>query len=376
MEADFSEVAVLFGRLRQQAGFANRRTVMRLSAAVQHIRHIAASGLPSRIAVAEMTEALQAVAPSRTNVFIWLDDNFLPCDYYQRDIVPEAYDAFVRDAPRLARTDEPSIDKLARSPVDYGACVALPHLPGWNRSVMKNELFDRLGIGNNLDFTIRDRGVARGLLAVNREPESAAFTRTELDAILGLRNHFVHAMNAPATLDEALSPDGEIAVLTLAADGAIVDLGPRAAGLVHQLRGARSVLSGFAHQSAPKPMIEARQRLVAALDGQIGGAPTVDVQTVWGAFRVIAHFLDGQGVATLTLQKMLPHKVKRLRRVALLDLSPRERQIAVAMCCPGTGDDVAVACGVTVSSYREYTRRIYTRLGVEGRDGVRAALDS
>lgn len=169
---------------------------MRSSAAVQHIRHIASLGLPAQIAIPEMVESLQDVAPSRTNAFFWLDRDFLPSDYYQRDINLEAIEAFLFDAPRLARTDEPSIDKLARSPIEFGACTALPALPNWDKSVMKNEVFARLGIGNCLDFSIREHGRTRALLTVNREPGSAAFTKVEIAAIIGLRGHFLHAMCA------------------------------------------------------------------------------------------------------------------------------------------------------------------------------------
>jgi DNA-binding CsgD family transcriptional regulator len=100
------------------------------------------------------------------------------------------------------------------------------------------------------------------------------------------------------------------------------------------------------------------------------------VPTCWGLIRVAAHARTGADEFAITLQLFLPRAVRRLKALGKLDLSPRERELALAMSGPASGSDLARSSGLSTGAYRQYAKRIYARLGVDGRDGVRLLLDT
>jgi len=351
-----------------------------LSAAVQHVRHIAALGLPDRMAVAAMVDSLEEAVPTRTRTFLWADQDGMPCDTYDRDLIPWVIDEFNELAPALAADpNAPSLDKMLNSPDEFGGWLRFQALPGWDRSALKNIIFTAYGIGNNLDFPIRDTsGRARSILTLGREPGSRPYTRREISAVLSLRPHFLHAIDSHATLSEAetCGPDGNVEIVMIGQDGTVCAATDRGLSLLYQLKPPSSLVLKIGCDRAPEPVLEVVRRLGLASEGMNQLPPSLEVTTPWGRFKNIAHLRSATGETAVSLQRMIPRNLRRLRRAASLPISPRERQIAVAMCGLGSGDAIARSLGVTASTYREYARRIYARLGIEGRDGVRELLDS
>jgi len=351
-----------------------------LSAAVQHVRHIAALGLPDRMAVAAMIDALEEVVPTRTRTFLWADEDGIPCDTYDRDLIPSAVNEFNELSPQLAADrNAPSLDKMLNSPDEYGGWQRFQHLPGWDMSALKNIIFRAYGIGNNLDFPIRDaRGRARSILTLGREPGSCPYSRREIAAVLSLRSHFLHAIESHAAMSarEVCGPDGEVEVVLIGQDGSICTATEPGLVLLRQLAPQSDEILFYGRGRAPGPVLEVVRRLEEASDGLNHQPPSLEAWTHWGRFKVIAHLRSGTGETIVSIQRMIPRRLRRLRHAATLPISPRERQIAVAMCGLGSGDAIARTLQLSTSTYREYARRIYARLGVEGRDGVRELLDS
>lgn len=122
--------------------------------------------------------------------------------------------------------------------------------------------------------------------------------------------------------------------------------------------------------------MEVVQRLNDARQGRNRFPPSLEAATRWGRFKVIAHLRSGSGETVVSIQRLIPRQLRRLNRACGFALSPREREVAVAMCGLGNGDAIARSVGLSAATYREYARRIYARLGVEGRAGVRELLDS
>jgi DNA-binding CsgD family transcriptional regulator len=350
------------------------------SAAVQHVRHIAAQGLPARMVVAAMVDALEGVMPSRTRTFMWSGPDGMPGDLYEKEPIVSAFDELLSLMPRLmADLEEPTFDKLAFSNDDYGGWRRFQYMPRYERSALKNVMFKPYGIGNNLDFPIRDSaGMPRAVLAIGREPGSRSYARPEIEAILGLRSHFLHAMDSIAALaaSENCGDDGDLEVFLIGDDRTITAARPQGDLMLHQLAGLCKELQRVSCPEAPAPVWEATRRLLAARDGRNVLPPSLEVQTGWGRFKVFAHTRSGCGETVVTIRRQVPRRLCRLKNVAGLDLSPREREVAVAMCTAASGDAIARQVGLSTASYREYARRIYGRLGVEGRIGVKDLLDS
>lgn len=349
---------------------------MRPSAAIQHIRHIAAQGLPPLMAVPAMVDALEELVPARTRTFVWLDEQGYTASLYEREPIPDALDAFNLATAELVARGEPSVIDLATAPDEFGGWRRFLHHPLWDRSVMKNELFRPYGIGNNLDFPLRDRGQTRALLAICREPGSRAFTRAEVEAVLTLRPHFLYAMQAPETLALACEKGGDVALALIGDDGTVCDASAEARFLMYQLCCGPNGNAPVLARRAPPAVRDIISRLSVHESAPRHDPPTRDVRTAWGSIRITAHMRATSGETVVTLQRFLPKAMARLDRLRQLDLSPREREVAFAMGALGSGDEIASTMGLTIGAYRQMAKRIYSRLGVTGRDGVRQLLDS
>jgi len=350
---------------------------MRLSAAIQHIQHIASLGLAPRVAIPEMVDALQAVIPSSTNCFLWLDEQGHPCDFYERHPIAEAADAFLLQTPMLEATGQPSIAKLIRARGEFGNWWQFTAFDGWDRSVMKNELFRPYNIGNNMDFQLRDRGRPIGLLTVNREPNSIAFRRKEIEAMLGLRAHFVHAMNAPATSPDRAGQvaDAQIATMLVEPNGRIIGMDANATMCLHQLKQS-DVRIPLCVEVVPDKVLAVVERLDRVANGRTSLPATSDIATDWCTMRVTAHPMNTGAGVVITFQRLVPLVIRQLRNLARAPLSPGERRIALQFCSELTPDRIASEAGVTLASVREYSKRIRTKLGVNNREGVRALVSA
>lgn len=346
---------------------------MRLSAAIQHIQHIASLGLAPRVAIPEMVDALQFVIPSSTNCFVWLGEGGQPVDLYERHPIPEALDAFMMQTPALEAAGQPSFAKLVRASGEFGNWWQFTAHDGWDRSVMKNELFRPYNIGNNMDFLLKDRGRPVALLTINREPGSAAFRRAEIGAMLSLRPHFVHAMGVGETAPDSSGHvvDNQVATLLADARGRITGLGPNAALFLHQVKQDDRQIPVAVHD-LPEPVMAVIARLNRVSSGQRGTPATGDIATPWCTIRVTAHPVNDGGSIIVTFQRLIPIGIRQLRNLAQAPLSPSERRIAFRLCSDADLPAIAVDSGVTLASLREYSKRIRVKLGVNNREGVRA----
>lgn len=350
---------------------------MRTSAAIQHIRDIAMLGLPPKMGVAAMVDALDIAIPTRTKIFFWVDECNRARDFYERQPIMSALDAyFSQSAAMAADPDEPTFDKLANSPVDYGGWKRFERFPNWERSVLKNEVFGAYGIGNNLDFTIRESNRTIGVLALAREPGSSAYSRREIDTVLALRGHFVHAINAPTALDRAADRHYEHVVSAVVAfDGTVILANDAARAMLHQIREPQLHLR-MDGRRAPDSVCRVIRLLAHANAGIAAPAPMLDIVNEWGRFRIVAHSMSSDQTCLITIEKFVARHLIWARYAATLDLSPRERTLAVELCSSKESRQIIRDAALSDASYREYTRRIYRRLNVDGRLGLRALFDT
>ncbi len=348
---------------------------MRQSAAILHIQHMASLGLPPRQAIPAMVDALQFIIPSSVNTFVWLGENGQPVDLYERHPIPEALDAFMMQTPMLEATGQPSFAKLVNAPLEYGNWWQFTAHDGWDRSVMKNELFRPYNIGNNMDFLLKDRNRPVALLTINREPFSAPFRRREIDAVLALRPHFLHAMraNETGTGPNQVFAEGLVATAIVDRQGRILSKCPSAGLFLHQLNG-RDCKVPITAERVPQAAQTVIDRLAKVASTPFSPPAADDINTPWCIMRVAAHAMDDGQTIVLSLQRYLPINILRLHNVAQAPLSPSERRVAYLMCSELENQEIASAVGVTEATMREYSKRIRAKLGASNRDAIRAGL--
>ena len=300
--------------------------VMRASGALRHIEHLAALGLAPHIAIPEMLRTLNTVVPGARAGFYWVNG--------QGDVI-DAYHADVAD------------------PIPFGSD-------------------DRDGVRVHLSADDRRLGV----LSVRRaSPLAERDRRVFRAAAPSLRRALGNDAPASERFDALPERTG---VLTISAEGKLISADARALLLVAEMDGRPMLGRDIEHlrpgDALPFFFSELRRRY-AASPAKIAALHKI---SRWGAYRaqLFAQLADGDTAPhhVIVISKHLPHRVGLMRILGMLDLSPRERQVAFQLGIGADANAGAMALGVSLTTWRSYVKRVYLRLEVNDRFGLLGRL--
>jgi DNA-binding CsgD family transcriptional regulator len=353
--------------------------------ATRFIKQVAAMGMPPSDAIPLMMEALEHVVPSQNNPFSWTQADGMPTRVWLPEIAPHAFEAAFAETFADRGPDAPTIDKLTGGPRPFNNTADVHRMPRWKKSALKNELLHYYNAEQSCDFAVRDGGVLKASFSISRPEQAVPFTMRELRRVHALVPYFLHALNAPASAQSTCEtssalPDGTAAQLTAARDGTILGMGPGAEDLLFKLADVewteqRSVASTLARLPSKVTALFDR------FDPLSNVPPTVDLKSRWGLFRVMVHPVKAVAtsipdMAIVTIQPLLPAAARHMRMLCRYAMTPAERRVALLMTEQCSGDVIAARAGLTLNSYRQIAKRIYSVLEVGGRDAVRQFLMS
>jgi DNA-binding CsgD family transcriptional regulator len=267
----------------------------------------------------------------------------------------------------------------------FNNTALLQQLDGWSRSVFYNDMLRGNKGENSVDFQLRDSSGIRGAFAISRGLQDRPMVAEEMRRVAALAPHFIRAMNSDATINEhetIASP--EMAHIIANRTGEIISYSADSANRILQLyniplgHGVR--FSDVLNRLPPAAMVVV-ERLQMIQSDQGAQPASLEVPTRWGLFRVSAVPMQASPdilseTVIVTIQPLITKRVKHAAKLLDTDLTAAERRVALRMAGTGDGDAIARDLGIKTSSYRQYAKRIYTTLGVDGRMGVKQFLDS
>jgi DNA-binding CsgD family transcriptional regulator len=108
---------------------------------------------------------------------------------------------------------------------------------------------------------------------------------------------------------------------------------------------------------------------------------TVEAHGTFGSFEVSAQrigTIDGRDGprALVGVRRSVPRDLIALRTCARLDMPLRQMELAARLALRVTLDQAALDLDLKPATARSYTRLIYTRLGISGRDELTRALSA
>jgi hypothetical protein len=357
---------------------------MRASETIRHIQHIASLGLAPRVAVPLIVGAMHGLIPVNQIPFFWADSDGTITDFYGPDVMPSTLESAMTLNRYNTPDDVPTMDRLLNSARLINNTALLQQLAGWSNSAFLNDMLRGNNGENSMDFQLRDASGIRGAFAISRGLQDRAMSADEVRRVAALVPHILHAMNAQAGPEahETIASQ-EIAHIISNMAGEVISCSANAANMILQLydmplgHGVR--FSDYLDRLPPAAML-AVQRLRLIQNGETANPASIDLPTRWGLFRVSAVPMQAKPetiseMVIVTIQPLIDKRVKWAQNLVGTDLTPAERRVAMRMAGAGDGDAIARDLGIETSSYRQYAKRIYTALRVEGRMGVKAFLD-
>lgn len=357
---------------------------MRPSEAVRHIQHIAALGLAPRVAIPIMVDAMHHVVRANQVPFFWADTEGMITDFYGQQVIPNTLESAMMLNRHNTADDVPTMDRLLRGPLLVNNTASLKQLSGWSKSAFYNEMLRGNAAEKSIDFQLRDKAGIKGAFAISRGLRDRALQADEVRRVASLMPHFVHAMNAPSDRipPEAIESSEHAHIIANLA-GEILSYSANSSIRILQLYdmplGSGVLFTDYLRRLPPAAMM-AVQRLRLIQKGDLAKPASLELATRWGLFRVSAIPMQmtpdrPSDMIIVAIQPLIDKRVARLEKLIDTALTPAERRVALRMADSGDGDAIAQDLGIKTSSYRQYAKRIYTALGVEGRIGVKQFLD-
>ena len=344
---------------------------MRTNAALAHLSQLARLGLPSRVVIPEMLKTLAQLVPSHFCMFVWVDKLGRPVDFHLPWIIPAALEV---NAALLACDDMevPSFTSLVRRGGPFGVAAETTRMPEFRGSLFYNECCRPYGIGHGFDVFVREGEEVRGVVLATREPGGCDYSRREIEALIAVVPAFAHALAADK-LDppEDYADSSDRAVLTLGGDGHLIEASRGYEAMLRALLGVQ-----FDQKFRRGTMEKAVPDFFAPLIRRAAREPAIACTTPYGRMVVrlypVGSTQDGEMVEHQAyyalVERQIPLALKVLSRLAELDLSPREREVARHLVMARGPGEIMRDLGIGAHTLHDYRRRIYRRVGVASRE--------
>jgi DNA-binding CsgD family transcriptional regulator len=243
-----------------------------------------------------------------------------------------------------------------------------------DRSARYRRIHRSLGFGAELRAIFRAGRVTWGSVALVRDEGQPDFSDGEVAFVARITGHVAHGLR-DALLRDAVTTTGTDrapGVLVLDADGSVRSLTEQASLWLEQFppdRGTGLALPAVVHAVA---------RRALAAPATPGGRSSASVRLTSGTWLTVhaaalqtARADDGAVAVTLA-----PAAVADLEplRLALHDLTPREREVAQLLTRGATNEEIARALWISRHTVKDHVKAVYAKIGVASRVELSAKL--
>jgi DNA-binding CsgD family transcriptional regulator len=359
------------------AGFTGGRPMN--ARILSDIRRLCSLGLPLPALAAALAPVLRETWGSSSAGFTRLGpDGRLDAFPLTDEPLPEDIPILYHDDPDTARRLESVVCQdlwsFLRSPLRVQNTVDFPR--DFYRSPLYEYIFVPQDIHHALRVALRVGTQPVGCLHLSRTPKEPAYTRGDADAVAALAPWLAHALASDAASDvgDEQDPLAEEGTLILDRHGCVQYRCPTGARLLHMLMAPRGGYDHEGRQRAQRILDGLAARCLDALAGR-GSAPSSwNGATAWGWFSLHATPLFGDAAERPSLLSVqIRRRMPRAVGVAVAltgrdDLSPRQKDICLALAQGLTRAEIAGRLGVGVNTVITHVRDLYARLGASDRD--------
>jgi len=243
------------------------------------------------------------------------------------------------------------------------------------RSARYRLIHQTFGLGAELRAAFRTGSTCWGLVALMRGHDEPDFSDQEIAFVARIAAHLGHGLRDALLREQTAAglPDRAPGVIVLGRDGSVRSLTDQARFWLEQFPPDRE--TGLELPAA----VHAVVRRALGTEGQHpAGSPCARVRLASGQWLTVqAASLRGDGAGPDTVAVTLaPASAAELEplRLALYDLTPREREVARLLIRGATNDEIAQALWISHYTVKDHVKSVYAKLRVTSRAELSARL--
>jgi DNA-binding CsgD family transcriptional regulator len=275
---------------------------------------------------------------------------------------------FVRN--EFLATDVNKWSDLARSPLNAGTLIQVTDGQP-SKSERYREIFQPLGLEDELRVVLKVGGAAWGYLCLHRAAANTSFSHDEVQFVLRIAPHLAEGIRVGLlrASDEAVEKADGPGLLIIARDGSVVGMNGSAGRWLEELGGEAD------GSNLPLEVISV-VTLLQGLSSAQPALPRARLRTRSGRWAQLhASWLtsgDGGQIAVIIEEGSTSDIAPLI--MAAYRLTEREREITTLICQGRSTRDISARLHLSVDTVQDHLKSVFDRLGVRSRGEVVATL--
>lgn len=344
--------------------------------ALAYFRQLCCSELGKEAVMPELLQAVKEVVPSSFNIFSGLNEQLLTTYFISEFNSPE----LVEILPEVNRSFW-TPDKLIR-------CAKwLSHHPvitdgalldeNFYKSDMYNLLYRRVNAHHVVHAPVFHNGTPVGMFSLARSCSQKPFSKNEQMLCVRLTSYVAHAMDARPASDISYDENGLSGMMVMDSLGEMLYLSESAKQLL-TLALYPSIPMGIRNnvdEVTPK-LVKLCRNLNAIFQGKdVAAPPSWCHVNGRGRFVFRAYWLDKQnrepgGLIGMTVEHQEPLKLKILRGLRGLPLSPTQKEVALLLAQGLSSDKIGERLHIKPCTLKDHIGKIFIKLDIHQREEV------
>lgn len=354
------------------------------SAPLLRIRQACGLGLPSRNVIPLVMRELRALIPMACAQFTWASAEGRLTNFWCDAFMPRRMAWIVLHRARY----EADAGTSFRDLVLFGQATG--NLRRWWRegfehSATYQAVFEPYGFKWLLDGVVRDAQRPYGCVAFIRRRDDPDFSAADEALLARVLPYLVHALRADAAKPSRFVRTGRSALLVCSTAGELIEWSDEAHRLsVYALLDEINVdaqIGGGDFERVREGLREIVLALAQRLDapGFDAPLPIIERRNGWGEFVFRGYRLQGgrpaaSGRIGVLIEQAVPVEAHLLERINDIDLSPRQKEIALLSARGFSNAEIALRLGLSPHTLKDHFKAIYLRLTINSQRELAALL--
>jgi len=351
---------------------------MKKASMVAYVRRLCCSGMSSQYIMPELLPAIRQIIRADHSIFFWVDRSSEVTNVYPEYPIPREIGALYFTEYYNKRECDAWDGFTTSLRNERGVInVALRQTQRFFQSGLYNDIWKPLAMHHCLRVTLRDGNIPLGTLRLYRACDTSAFSCADALALTQLAPYLTHPLSAKPTFPVmAFAECADSGLVVLNSQGKMQYASPQGRRLLllygHGEICRRSLDRAAMDELTQRQLSDLCQRLVAIFADKLAPIPVIHRQNGWGRFKLEAYWLEqpaanSAGLIGVAIRREEPQRLKLLRCMNEVSLSPKQQEIALLLADDYTHSQIAEVLDVKPSTVISHVRALYSKLDVHSR---------